>query len=565
MADAVPEFDRLRQHGDSRPEDDSRQSAAKKIVRIGLANSYLFKDDRGTAYAAIGPDGARTLVPVASSAYSRFLSQRFYLQENKVPSSENISAARNILAAEAIFNGQCHTLHNRFARHDGALWIDLADRDQRAVRITPYSWEIVSPPVLFRRFRSQAPLPEPVAGGNLKEELLRFVNVIGDDQILVFVWLVAAVLGHIPRPILMLHGAQGAAKTTTAKVLRRLTDPSAAPTNRLSQQDDELALALETNAVPVFDNLTRISPGVADLLCQAVTGGGHEKRELFTDSDQIVYSFKRAIIATGINIPSHAPDLLDRCLLIGVERIAPEQRKLEEDFWAEFDAAAPRIFGAMLETLRDAFSIYSEVRQSGILPQRMADFTIWGAAIAQALGYEREAFLRAYHENVKGQTEEVLESDPVARIIRERFASSEFDGSASELLKDLKAKYPDETSKKDFPDRADRLSRRLRVLETTLADVGIQIKRDRDRSARRIVIRPVKAPPEASQASQRHKPAQDAAPGRDASVTLRVDASHQASRENPHQQRTRDAVTLVTPKNAASPVPYPTEPMEEAV
>jgi len=69
-------------------------------------------------------------------------------------------------------------------------------------------------------------LPDPDRGGTL-EQLFEFLNV-GDkgDRLLVLAWLVAVAFKDVSRPILLFQGTQGSAKTTSARVLRKLVDPS---------------------------------------------------------------------------------------------------------------------------------------------------------------------------------------------------------------------------------------------------------------------------------------------------------------------------------------------------
>lgn len=478
-------------------------SAAQELIRIGVDQSQLFHDDRGEAHAVIGNGAERRIVPVKSGAYSRFLAGKFWEARGKPANGEAIGSARNVLAYKA-GAGPRHPLNNRFAYHEGAVWIDLASDKGEAVKVTPYTWTIETPPILFRRFRAQAPLPTPDDSGDIRR-LTDFINIKSkSDALLSIAWIVTAVLGSMPRPILGLHGAQGAAKTTTAKMFRRLTDPSAAGTNRLSGKDDELALTLETNAVLLFDNLTKISVSTAETLCQAVTGGGFTKRELYSDSDEVVYDFRRAIIVTGINIATAAPDLLDRFLLVSLARVSREQRRPEAAIWRAFDTAAPALFGGLLNALSGAMKVHPETEEKVQTLERMADFTLWGASVAEALGYGRDAFLKAYAENVGRQTEEVLEADPVARAVRELAEKGGFVGTPSALLKLLKDRNPNEI--KSFPERADYLSRRLNVLFSTLADVGVLIEWDRSAAQRtvRISAAPVSLGNSSSLASQRH-------------------------------------------------------------
>ena len=61
-------------------------------------------------------------------------------------------------------------------------------------------------------------------------DLLRpYVNLTEADFRLMIAWLTAVLRPVGPYPILVLHGEQGSAKSTLAKVLRLLIDPQACP------------------------------------------------------------------------------------------------------------------------------------------------------------------------------------------------------------------------------------------------------------------------------------------------------------------------------------------------
>jgi len=465
--------------------EEKSDGAAKRLIKIGEENSLLFHDERETPHAAIGTDDSRRIVSVKSDTFTTFLSGTFYRTTGRAANSEALTAARRVLSHKAVFEGPKHALHNRFAFHDGAAWIDLANEKQEAVKVTGEGWTIERPPILFRRFRRQAALPRPATSGDMKK-LSGFLNTREkEDALLALVWPVTAMLGNVPRPVLDFHGPQGSAKTTAGKMLRRLTDPSVAPTSYLSQKDDELALCLESNAVPLFDNVTHISARQGEILCAAVTGAGFSKRELFTDSDEILYSYQRAIIMTGINVATVAPDLLDRFLLLQLDRIDRAARRSEAGLWRAFDAAAPAIFSGMLDTLSSAMRLYQGIAEKTMTLERMADFCLWGAAVSEALGFGADSFFKAYTANVSAQTEEVLEADCVARAVRELVVKrGGWTGTASELLKLFRELHGDETKTDGWPKRADGLSRRVRVLEATLAEVGIAVRWSREGEAR---------------------------------------------------------------------------------
>lgn len=507
-----------------------KPTVAQQMISLGEEISDLFLDDRGVPHATIRSEDVRRITPLNGSAFGRTLAGKLYERTGLAASREAIVAAQRVLAYRAVAAGTRHELHNRFAWVDDALWIDLADDRQLAVRVTAESWNVASPPILFRRFRRQAPLPVPASGGDIFR-LKSYLNTRADnDLVLLFTWLVAALLGQIPRPILDLHGPQGSAKTTVAKMLRRLTDPSSAPTCYLSRADDELALTFETNAVPIFDNVSSITDRQADLICQAVTGGGFSKRQLFTDSDEVLYAFRRAIILTGINVASVTPDLLDRCLLVQLDRIGRTSRRTETDLWRAFDADAGMIFSGMLDALSTAMRSYMNIARTTVPLERMADFTLWGAAIAEGLGFGRDAFMSAYQRNVMTQTEEIFEADPVARAIRDLLAAThEWSGTASQLLAALRKRLSDSEARGEtWPKRAEVLSTRLKILHSTLAEIGIRVEHSRvghDR-VRTITLRQIttaEEPRTASAASAR--PALSASNGLPADSADTADAS----------------------------------------
>lgn len=65
--------------------------------------------------------------------------------ERKVPNSDALHSAFNVIEAKACFEGMEHKLHNRVAWHDGAIWYDLGN--WKAVKVTKEGWEIVDEPL----------------------------------------------------------------------------------------------------------------------------------------------------------------------------------------------------------------------------------------------------------------------------------------------------------------------------------------------------------------------------------------------------------------------------------
>jgi hypothetical protein len=163
--------------------------------------------------------------------------------------------------------------------------------------VTVEGWKIVDkPPVLFRRYAHQAALPDPTLGGSVAD-LRKFLNLKHEqDWLLIIGWLVAAFIENVPRPALMIRGAQGAAKSTACQLLASLLDPSCVANLELGRDPAALAQTLDHHAVPIFGNVRSLTGWQSDMLCKAVTGGGFTRRELFTDAEDVLMTFKRAVI-----------------------------------------------------------------------------------------------------------------------------------------------------------------------------------------------------------------------------------------------------------------------------
>src|SRR5207302_2001217 len=101
--------------------------------------------------------------------------------------------------------------------------------------------------------------------------------------------------------------------------------------------------ALDHHYMPILDNLSGLSALQEEVLCQAATGGGFTKRALYSDQDDVLFLFRRPLVLTGISLPSAAPDLLDRALLIELDRITPAQRRDELGLWQDFEQARPML------------------------------------------------------------------------------------------------------------------------------------------------------------------------------------------------------------------------------
>lgn len=484
----------------TQPDDTGREpnrqpSQADRLVDLVAAEGVmLFHDDLGAGFARLPVGNHTEIWRCRGKDFRRWLAGMYWGQEEKALGSEALGAAQNVLEARARFEGEEVRLHNRVAQQGNAIWYDLADEDWRAVRITDRGWSIVAkPPILFRRYTHQGPQPEPLHGGDLRE-FLNLVNLRDPaQQLLLLVYTVCCFVPDIPHPIVVLHGPQGSAKTTLFRMLRRLIDPSAVEVLSFPHSAGELVQQLSHHWAPYYDNVSKISDSVSDVLCRAVTGEGFSKRELYTDDEDLIYTFRRCVGMNGINVAARKPDLLDRCLLFKLEPMDSANRKPENVLWEDFETARPRLLGGILDVLSSAMAR----RDSVYLPRlpRMADFALWGCAVASALGYPEEEFIAAYEGNSIERNEEALQASPVgAMVVALLEQRPEWEGTATELLAELgelAVQHRVSTRSGLWPQAAHALSRRLNEVRPNLSAAGIDLELGREGHRRVILLRRV--------------------------------------------------------------------------
>jgi len=472
-------------------------SQANQLLKIIERDKdiILFHDELREPYVNLLINGHKEIWRCRSKQFKRWASRSFWESQKKAINSDALNTALTVLEGKACFDGDQYELHNRVAWLDNALYYDLSDKKWSAVKITPEGWEIVKPLILFRRYGHQKGQVEPRPGGDIKE-ILKFVNLSSSEhKLLLLVYTVACFISGFPHPIPVIYGDQGSAKSTISKLLRKLIDPSLIEVSEFPKTNNEFIQKLSHNWFIFFDNVSYIPEWTSDLLCKASTGAGFSKRELYSDDDDVIYSFKRCVGINGINLVAVKPDLLDRTILFDLgEKIPKDKRIPEGKLWKEFEHKLPEILGSIFDVISKAMKIRKSIKLDSL--PRMADFALWGSAIAEALGYTKEEFLQAYYNNIERQNKEVLfESLVASAIISLTEESSFWEGSPSELLEKLKEianKQGMNTEKeKAFPKASNALTRRLNELKSNLAEAGIKIERNDSGKHRQIIIQKV--------------------------------------------------------------------------
>jgi hypothetical protein len=422
----------------------------------------------------------------------------------------NIAATRKLIKSiveefemTAFVEGPALPVFVRIGETDDSIYLDLGDEDWRAVQIRSNGWAVVDEPsVKFRRCLGIAALPLPVGGGDPRE-ILKFLNVRPQHEILFLAWLTFCYLPKGPFPILAISGVQGSGKSTSTKVLRSLIDPSIAALTGAPRDERSLVMSASNSRLLCFDNMSEIKNQMSDAFCMIAVGGAHRERKYYSnDGSEVMFVFQNPVVVNGISELPERADLLDRSLVVHLEAIGEKQRRPEDSFNAEFEAARPRMLGALLDVVVTGLAKLGSVE----LPfkPRMADFCRWGCAIETAAGYEPGSFLKAYRSNLMDGNAAALEASPVGWTIHKYIADrpeGSFNGSSEELLSDLNA-YAGLSTGADgakplalrhprWPKSASALSAELSRVEPNLQGIGVAVTRSRTKAKKYIHLQTI--------------------------------------------------------------------------
>jgi hypothetical protein len=469
-------------------EEEARVAPREQVIEIGMGCD-LWRDPDYVAFATVCAKGHREHWRLRSEGFRRWLlheyGMRFPATTNgrshpTAPSDQSYREGLNTLEAIAC-NGPVRQPCVRVGgTKEGVIRFDLGTSDWSAIEISPQGWHVVAEaPLPLIRPIGMRPLPLPKRGDGINR-LRTLVNVATENDFRLLVSFMAqAFRPSGPYAVLEFDGEQGTAKSSQARLIRRLVDPNKVLLSAKPKNEEDLIIAALNGQVVGFDNVSSIDPELADALCRLATGTGLRKRKLYTDDEETLITACRPIILNGIPLLATRSDLADRSIVLTSPPIPGDKRRTEAKYWAAVDEAAPEILAALLDgvvlALRDHAAIEEKLTQ---IP-RMADFVCWAAAAAPAFGWTAENFHEAYSANRRDATEHAIEADSVALAVRDFAALGKWVGSATKLLTVLNSRISDDVRRtRTWPKGSAQLSGRLRRAAPALRRIGVRVDLD---------------------------------------------------------------------------------------
>jgi hypothetical protein len=479
-------------NGDGSPNNKKKIELAFKKAE-GLAKP-LFKDQYGVCYGWLDIAGHKEVLKIESGKFKRLLFKLFYENVGHVPGQGTIDGWVHMFHALADFEGPTYPLSLRAAWHDGNIYYDMTNDKWQCVKITPEGWtlEDKTPIPMFSRHK-QTPQAEPDRNydGDIFDRFLQLTNLKEEeDRILLSVYIISLFIPDIQHVISQIHGEQGSAKSMLQNLIKDLVDPTKPRLLTIYNDQKEFIQQLAHNYLAFYDNLKFTPRWLSDEACKACTGVGSTKRKLFSDDDDIVFEYRRGLGFNGINLGLTEPDILDRSIMIELQRIGMESRKQETEIMNEFLQIRPQLLAYIFDILVKTLRIKPTIKLNDY--PRMADFAIWGEAIARAMGYRDLEFISVYYDNIGKQNIEAIENSPLGQTIskfvkvkvitdtdgnyEERPCS--WQGSMSQALDHLNtiaAENNIDTSR-NWPKAANSLSRKLKPILSNLREgLGINV------------------------------------------------------------------------------------------
>jgi hypothetical protein len=468
---------------ESEAERDERTPLSTRLLEYVMAErAEVWHDPAKTAYITLKVRGHWEHHAIKSTGFTDYLFTLLHEREGRALSAAVKGDVVALLQARAVRQGPCYPTAVRVG-HEAATkrtFIDLGNPSWDVLEVSRLGWTIIPAercPLRFTRSGSLQPLPLPMPGGNLAD-LRQFISTDDRGFIMVVAWLLGAISGIPPYPLLALSGEQGAGKSTTAVMLRSLIDPSRTARRYMPRDAQEVFLAARFTYILSYDNLSALPIWLSETLCLLSTGGAYTKRALFSDGDEVVFEAQRPVLLNGIPDLLARPDLAERALTVSLLRIAPSERRSEAQFWEDFEAARPQLFGALLDLLVVALGRLPDIAMKEL--PRMADFARLVVAAESQAPWPAPSFLKEYNAMLNDSAGVVLEGDLTADALKALLDDVQaWRGTVGALLTEITARQSEDFGARppqDWPRNAKKLGANLRRLAPALEQVGYSVR-----------------------------------------------------------------------------------------
>ena len=437
--------------------------------------ALLIKIKKGKVLEVIDPE---------SSAFKKIA--RKHAIQLKIPLSEHtFKYVQSYCNDQALLSNKVVKTYQRVAPIEGGFEVDMGDEEQTRIAVTPGKVEIKvgGSDIYFTRPPSMLPMTMPHDKFGDIEDLLPFLTLDPIPSWLFISWLTYTLRSPKVPDTSFVHflgvGDQGAGKSFLSRELvGGLIDPSKMGLQQYPTSSKELTLTTGQAHLSIFDNMTYLKISQANELCMLSTSGSVSARTLYTNSEITTHKLHAPVVLNGLTNFIPTSDLAQRCLVLEIPALDPNDRRSEKELMAELNEAKPRIMKGMFDLCAEILEVLPTVTPK--YKERMIDFSYWLAAIEKVKDFDDGLLQQAYHDLlVESQLDSVM-GDPLAAAVYQLVTTDigSWKGTAKELLNELESnchRYEANTRSRNWPQNAISLSKRLRIAKAGLLVQGIEV------------------------------------------------------------------------------------------
>ena len=254
-------------------------------------------------------------------------------------------------------------------------------------------------------------------------DLLRTYFPLKDpgQLIMLVITLIAWFIPNIPKPIILLTGEPGSGKSTCAKWIQEIIDPTMHANFVISKDIERMKPIFSNHYVTLLDNVSKLSDDQSDFLATAVTRSSAGGRKLYTDDQLSITNFEYcAIVLAGVSNFVFREDLMTRIVHFPIVKPSTENAKSIEELELLFKTDKPLILQQIFLCLSQVFKTklkYDGLLSKGKKPKippftgRLYDYEVYGFFISNVLFGSPNVFYNLYHNMYDRQLKELMLGD----------------------------------------------------------------------------------------------------------------------------------------------------------
>jgi len=436
----------------------------------------------GCYFCAVSEGNKYKILSLDSQLFEMEYKTIHYKRKGEVLDNRHFDMILEKLKLDAYMNRLDYNLETRIFCGDGFVVYNLNMEESLSIWIEDGNVDIVETPEYV--FKYDQTLKSNVTP-NLKVKMTKLPRLLKkhfhlrseEDILILTLYLVTAFAGNqISHFIIILMGSKGAGKSRCAKLISEIVNPQTVSSlGVVSKSRDDLAIRLSNSYLTILDNIVKLDKDFASILAISVSNGQYCKRALFRNTEEIKLNIRSLIILTGIDIASYGKsDLLDRSILLNLNRIAPDEVKTERELDMEFQKDLPEILGCCFKLLAKALADNKSV---DVPKTRMADNFELMIKVGRALGFADEETAQILWSNQSEINHFTIADNMVATcVVALMEQRDEYIGAVTDLLRDLQDIAEEHLGDKSvLPKQPNVLSRRLNEIRSNLeCEYGIR-------------------------------------------------------------------------------------------